>query len=215
MSSYPSALSGSRRSVSADRSPPAVSSGFQLFAYLDASNIWLAGSQVSAARRGMAHSAKSAAENRIIDPGFRITFKGLRQFAVGEDTTRAARTVCVGSSKANSDGAIWQTAEHAGWEAMTPQRAKSGREKEVDTTLSVVLLEDLLCSRANPHEVDVTLFSGDRDLLPAVKALRRHGYAVDIACWDHATSAELKLAARRFIALDEYFDLLSYQPQNH
>ncbi len=180
------------------------------FAYLDASNIFLGGAAVSAARRAMAPTPRIAAEGRIFDPEFRVNFTWLRRFAVGEDHDGTARAVCVGSNKAGSDGAVYRAAERAHWTAITPQRAMSGREKEVDTTLSVLLLEDLLCQPAQPGDVDVTLFSGDRDLLPAVKALQRRGYAVDIVAWEHATSPELRRAARRFIALDPYFDFLCF-----
>ena len=180
------------------------------FAYLDASNIFLGGAAVSAYRRGMSPSPMIASESHVFDPQFRCNFTWLRQFAVGMDLAGTARAVCVGSNKAGSDGAVYRAAERAGWTAITPQRAVSGREKEVDTTLVVLLLEDALCHPAQSGDLDITLFSGDRDLLPAVKALQRRGRAVDIVAWEHTMSPELRQAARRFIALDRYFDFLCF-----
>jgi hypothetical protein len=206
-----SAQCGNSRSAFADRARPEIFRRPNRFAYLDASNIWLAGAQVSAARRGLALSPARAAEERVLDPRFRVDFAKLRAFAVGEDPSAIAHTVCVGSTGTNNNGAIWKMAQQAGWATITPTRARSGREKEVDTSLSVVLLEDLLLADAG--DLDITLFSGDRDLLPAISAVKRRGHAVDVAAWEHSTSGELKRAARRFIALDEYFELLSYEPQ--
>lgn len=188
----------------------ACSGGPVCFAYLDASNIFLGGAAVSAYRRGLAASPKIAAESHNFDLQFRFDFTWLRQFAVGEDPDGTARAVCVGSNKAGCDGVVYRAAERAGWTAITPERSLSGREKEVDTTLAVLLLEDVLCHPAQSGEVDITLFSGDRDLLPAVRALQRRGRDVDIVAWEHATSTELRQAARRFIALDTYFDLLCF-----
>lgn len=194
------------------RNPPAtqVSANPTCFAYLDASNIFLGGAAVSACRRGMAPNPKIAAESHTFDPQFRCNFTWLRHFAVGDDAEGTARAVCVGSNKFGSDGVVYRAAERAGWTAITPQRAVSGREKEVDTTLAVLLLEDVLCHPAQAGDLDITLFSGDRDLLPAVRALQRRGRAVDVVGWEHATSTELRQAARRFVALDPYFDFLSF-----
>lgn len=180
------------------------------FAYLDTSNIFLGGAAVSAFRRGMVPSLGFAAEHRKFDLDFRINFTWLRQFVVGDDPEGSARTVCVGSNKVGNDGTVFRAAERARWAAITPSRSASGREKEVDTTLAVLLMEDVLCQSAPPASVDVTLCSGDRDLLPAVSALKRRGYGVDVVGWEHTTSPQLRQEARRFIALDPYFDHLCF-----
>lgn len=195
--------------------PPPIASATSLSgpvccAYLDLSNIWLPGAQISAVRRGSAPSAQAAAALGIIDPMLRLNLRALHRFAIGSAAGRC-RTVCVGSTKDADDVRIAKAARDAGWDTRMLVRAKDGREKAVDTTLSVVMLEDLLTSAVKPSDADITVLSGDRDLLPAVNALRRRGFAVDIVAWRHATSSELIQAARKFIALDQFFDHLTFR----
>jgi hypothetical protein len=154
-----------------------------------------------------------AALNGICNFSWRGDFSALLAWAVGTENVQTARAVCVGSTSAGATSNIlWNAAAFAGWETVTPTRNAAGKEKETDVALSVFLLEDLLLAKGDKSSIDVTIISGDRDLLPAVQALARHGIHVDIASWTHAASAALKSAARRFIPLDDYFNLLSHKP---
>ena len=180
------------------------------FSYLDFCNIGISGAQVSAARCGLAQSAKAAAEAHISDSTFRLNFRAIREFAVGKHSNDGSRAVCVGSSRVGSDLAIWQMARNAGWLTETPRRAFSGREKAVDTLLTVKILEDILLSGVAPQNVEITIFSGDRDLLPAVQCLQRLGHRVCVASWAHSAADELRQTADQFIALDDYFQLIRY-----
>ncbi len=184
------------------------------YAYLDLSNISIGAAHVSAARLGLATSPSSAAERGICDPALRLNFAALRQFTVGT-AALSARTVCVGSIKVDGDCRISSATHRAGWLTDMHLRAKSGREKLVDTGLSVLMLEDLFLTDVDAAEVEVTLLSGDRDLLPAVKALKRRGFSVDVMAWQHTISDELKQAARRFISLDENFQFLTFRARSH
>ena len=179
------------------------------FSYLDFSNIGISGAQVSAARRGLAPSAKAAAEARIADPTFRLNFRTTLEFCVGKHFD-GSRAVCVGSSRVGSDLAIWQMARNADWLTETPRRAFSGREKSVDTLLTAKIIEDILLSGADPDELEITILSGDRDLLPAVQCLQRLGHRVCVASWEHSAADELRQTADQFIALDDYFSLIRY-----
>ena len=182
--------------------------------YLDGFNFLIGGSQVSAALCGIAPSASYAAMNGICNFAWRGNFAALLGWAVGTKNIKDARAVCVGSSAAGAtSNTLWNAAAFAGWETITPTRNAAGKEKETDVALSVLLLEDLLLAKGNKSSIDVTIISGDRDLVPAVNALARHGIRVDIASWNHSTSAALKSAARRFIPLDDYFNLLSHEPK--
>lgn len=182
----------------------------RLRVYMDVMNTWMGAAQCSAAHIGLARTPQEASDLGIIDPALRLKFKGLREFGVGSDT-RNSRAVFVGSVKTETDRRIQDPAERAGWIARMPVRSISGREKEVDTGISVWMLEDQMLSGANPAEVEVTLICGDRDQVPAVQSLMRIGVRVDVAAWSHTASQDLIRAARRFIPLDDYFDTLTFR----
>ena len=56
---------------------------------------------------------------------------------------------------------------------------------------------------------EMTLVAGDSDYVPAIKKLRHRNIPVHVVFWKHA-SRELKDAATKFIALDEYLDHLRH-----
>lgn len=178
--------------------------------YMDVMNTWIGAAQCSAARLGLARSPQEACDLGVIDPALRINFRRLREFAVGGDASNS-RAVFVGSVKTETDRRIQDPAERAGWIARMPVRSPSGREKEVDTSIAVWMMEDQMLSGASPAAVEVTLICGDRDLLPAVQALTRIGVRVDVAAWRHTASQDLVRAAHRFIPLDDYFDTLTFR----
>lgn len=180
--------------------------------YLDAYNFLIGGSQVSAARCGIATSAAHAAASGVSNFLWRGDFSALLGWAVGAENIDSARAVCVGSNPIGTSNTLWAAAKYAGWKTVTPTRNAAGKEKETDVALSVLMLEDLLLAKGDRSSIDVTIISGDRDLVPVVRALARHGINVDIACWTHTASAALKSVARRFIPLDDYFNLLSHEP---
>ena len=209
MATNPSLTRETVRSVARNTTDHETTAGPVCHAYLDTENIFLGGASYSAWRRGMAPCPRVAAGKRIFDPDFRLNFTWLRQFAVGEDPDGTARTICVGSTKAGSDSSVFRAYEHSRWQTRVPLRAMSGGEKENETTIAVEMFDDLLCNPARRGALDVTLFSGDRDLRPVVERLGQRGIAVDVVAWEHTVSSALRRLARRFIALDPYFDFLS------
>ena len=180
------------------------------FAYLDASNLWLGAAHVSAVHRGLARSALDAARAGCLDRSLRVNFRAVRDFAVGAGAFNA-RTVFVGSVKTPADHRISAAATRASWLADMRVRSAFGPEKEVDTSLTVYMLEDLLPRQADAGTLEVTLFSGDRDLAPPVRSLARKGIAVDIAVWQHQLSRELASEARSVYFLDDHFDQLTFR----
>jgi hypothetical protein len=48
--------------------------------YVDNSNVFIEGQRVHAVQQGMALSIHDAMQNRIVDPGYRISFGKLYQF---------------------------------------------------------------------------------------------------------------------------------------
>lgn len=190
------------------RSPQEVVS----YAYLDLSNLYVGAAQVSAARLGWATSPADAAERGIADSQLRIKFGATREFLVGTSSEKA-RCIAFGSVKDRSDTRIADSLRRNGIEPRMLRRSLSGREKGVDTSLAVTMLEDLLLGESHGAMLDVTMVSGDRDLCEVLEPLRRRGIEVDVAAWRHTASTELMQLARRFVPLDDHFELLTYREE--
>jgi hypothetical protein len=182
------------------------------YAYLDLSNLFVGATQVSAARLGLAASPADAAERGISDQRLRINFGAIRDFLVGTSST-GARCIAFGSIKDENDIRLANGLRRNGFEARMLRRSAAGREKAVDTSLSVTMLEELLLGDSDGRVRDVTLVSGDRDMSSIVEALLRHDIEVDVAAWEHTASPVLVGLARRFIALDDYFQLITYRAE--
>jgi len=180
------------------------------FLYIDLSNLFVGAAQVSAARLGWASTAAEAAAREIADTRIRIKFGALKDFLVGR-SAQGARCTAFGSVKDEGDTRLTQVLRRNGIEARMLRRSPTGREKDVDTSLVVTAIEDLLLGEACAESCEVTLVSGDRDMCSMVRSLRRHAIAVDVAAWRHTASAELLGLAKNFVALDDYFDLLTYR----
>lgn len=183
--------------------------------YLDAMNIMVGGAQVSAARNRQAPSPAAAAARGICDPAWRLDFAQLLSLMLGSDPNADHRAVCFGSNKRGNDGAFWNSPPRAGWVPIVLTRNCSGREKGVDVMMAVTVMEDLLQPDIDPSQFDVTLLTGDQDLVPVIAALSKRGFGVDVGAWAHTASPEIVRSARRFFALDPHFDLLTFQPQRH
>ena len=210
--------SGNTRSALADRSVSTVagiSSKSRSRAYMDLSNILAGGAQYSAWRIGLASSPAVAAELNISDLAWRFDFANARSLVVGEAPTSDVRAHCIGSNKRGNAGVLFDAAQRARWLPNALTRTNSGREKGVDVTMAVAVMEDLFLTDADPDQFDVTLLTGDQDLVPVISALHRRGFAVDVGAWAHTASPEIMRLARRFFALDDYFDFLTFQPQRH
>jgi hypothetical protein len=182
------------------------------YAYLDLSNLYVGAAQVSAARLGWVASPADAAERGISDPQLRIKFGATREFLVGTSSANA-RCIAFGSVKDEGDTRIADSLRRNGIEPRMLRRSSSGREKGVDTGLVVTMLEDLLLGDSHGGIPDVTMVSGDRDLCEVLEPLRRRGIEVDVAAWRHTVSPELMRLARRFVPLDDHFELLTYREE--
>jgi hypothetical protein len=181
------------------------------FAYLDASNIFIGAQQVAAYRTGLATSPVSAASLGTIIPSTRLGLARLRALVLGTDQAAAnARAVCVLSTKPGVTPPIVAAAKAAGWQPVVVQRAADGTEKEADTALAVEMVADVLSRGLPPQAVEITLLSGDRDFCPAIEALTKQGFRVDVMAWEHSTSHRVVGAASRFLPLDPHFDLVTF-----
>jgi uncharacterized LabA/DUF88 family protein len=175
------------------------------YLYVDNSNVWIEGMHVAAVVNGHAPSIWDALENRICDYTWKMDFGKLYQFA-GGDRKEVGRAVLYGSRPPANDS-LWAIAKGKGFEVVVYDRNIQNREKKVDTSIAADMIADSY-DLMNPAKDEVTLVSGDRDLVPAVEKLRKRGFKVDVVFWDHA-SAELKAAASAFVSLNQHLGLLA------
>lgn len=189
---------------------PLESSSHVRLAYFDYPNILVAGKAVSAARRGMAASPEAAAAANIVDHQFRLSLSAFRQFIIGPDDGAHVRAFLAGSQTAGSQSTVIRAAA-PWWDGKAFDKSAAGKEKQVDTSISVEMIRDVMVLAKDPDHTDITLLSGDSDQLYAVETVKSLGYQVDVASWRHALSPRLAREARRVILLDDYFDLLTFR----
>jgi uncharacterized LabA/DUF88 family protein len=175
------------------------------FLYVDNSNVWIEGMHVAAVANGHAPTIWDALENRICDYAWKMDFGKLYQFA-GGDQKDVGRAVLYGSRPPVNDS-LWSIAKSRGFEVVVYDRNIQNREKKVDTSIAADMIADSY-ELMKPDTDEVTLVSGDRDLVPAVEKLRRRGFKVDVVFWDHA-SVELRNAASSFVSLNQHLNLLA------
>jgi len=97
-----------------------------------------------------------------------------------------------------------------GFDVVTYERSKAGKEKKVDVAIAHQLTKDaytkIFTDKANS---EIFLVAGDKDYVPVVKDLVDNGFEVIIVFWDNAAK-ELKEVASKFISLNQYLDHLTY-----
>lgn len=171
------------------------------YVYVDNSNVFIEGKQVSAVEKGYALNIWEAIENRVLDNEYRLDFSKLHTFTAGSDPTKIKRAVLFGSRPPIND-AIWASAERVGFETIIEDRNVSNREKKIDTAITVAMTRDAY-KQMNFAEDRITLVAGDADYVPAIQCLREDGCTVDVFFWGHA-SKELRQACSTFVSLDPY-----------
>ena len=175
------------------------------YLYVDNSNVWIEGMHVAAVANGLAPSIWDALENKICDYSWKMDFGKLYQFAGGEKKD-VGRAVLYGSRPPANDS-LWTIAKNKGFEVVVYDRNLQNKEKKVDTSIAADMISDSYESM-KPQSDEITLVSGDRDLVPAVEKLRKRGFKVDVVFWDHA-SVELKTSASAFVSLNQHLALLA------
>lgn len=179
----------------------------RLFVYVDNSNIWIEGMRFSAVRRGMATTFQDAFNRQIVDHDWAYDFGELYEIA-GADGSPIGRASLFGSRPPKNDS-LWEIARRNGFEPIVFDRNYSNKEKQVDSAISVQMMEDSFIYMNRELADRVVLVSGDRDHLPAIESLQRRGFPVRVVFWDHATSADLRAAADEFVSLGSHFEHLT------
>lgn len=175
------------------------------FLYVDNSNVWIEGMHVAAVQNGIAPNIWDALANKICDYSWKLDFGKLYEFA-GGDKKDVGRAVLYGSRPPKNDS-LWTIAKAKGFEIVVHDRNAVNKEKKVDTSIAADMVADSY-ELMDPKKDEVTLVSGDRDLVPAVEKLRKRGFKVDVVFWDHA-STELKQAASSFISLNQHWKMVA------
>lgn len=187
---------------------------------VDGFGLWLPGAQISAARIGLAASPQAAARDGIADHLFRINVRRFGEFVFGTDTPANDRFGVIVSS-VNEDvifpSALYGCFHRAGWPRQIVHQRQQGRgEKKVDTSLALELVEATVLRGLDPAQTEVTLVACDRDHIPVIEMLDRYGFPVDVLGWRHATSNEMiEAATGRFVALDDFYELLTFRERAH
>jgi uncharacterized LabA/DUF88 family protein len=178
-----------------------------LFVYIDNSNVWIEGRRVSAVATGMAKSMKEAQENGTLDRNWRYDFGRLYELACPSGAA-IGRSILFGSRPPANDS-LWKQAESKGFEVEVFKRSAGGKEKQVDTGIVTVMLEDSFQHMQSARGDKVVLVAGDSDYVPAVVSLRERGLETRVVFWKHATGRGLRDAASEFVPLDPHLQQLA------
>lgn len=180
-----------------------------LFVYVDNSNVWIEGEHVKAARLGLATDPLDAARRRVT-PRWAYDFGRLYELACPPDE-QIGRSILFGSRPPANDS-LWERARDEGFEVAVLDRNAANKEKQVDTSLATLMVEDCYkCMKPERHDMAI-LVAGDGDFIPPVRSVQGRGLKVRVVFWRHAVSRELREAADEFLELDPYFDQLTRLP---
>jgi len=173
--------------------------------YVDNSNVWIEGMHVAAAKHGLAPDVWTAVQKNTCDYNWKIDFGKLFQFAGGDRA--GVKKACLFGSRPPKNDSLWTAAQRNGFEVIVYDRNVAGHEKKIDTDIVATMMEDSY-ELLTVGEDEITLVSGDSDYVPAIEKLKKRGIPVHVVFWGHA-ARELKVAATKFINLDQYLDHLA------
>lgn len=178
-----------------------------VYLYVDNSNIWIEGMRISAVYNGMAVDIYDAMDNNILDRSWHCDFGKLLSLT-GGDKSNIASARLYGSRPPQADS-LWKAAERQGFDVIVYDRNFSNHEKKIDTQIVVDMLNDAFTKMKAGDEI--MLVSGDSDYVPMIKQLKdmNKGYIVNVACWEHSTSPELKSTCDNFMPLNPHLKTLS------
>jgi uncharacterized LabA/DUF88 family protein len=172
--------------------------------YLDESNLWIEGKKVSAVSKGMALDIWEASDTRTFDNTFKLDFGRVLEIA-NHAPIKIARFY--GSRPPEADS-VWNAAKKAGFRLEILDRNARNKEKGVDTTMVVDIMQDMY-EMATAGEDLFILITGDADYIPIIDKLKAKGFETLVIFWDHAAT-NLKRAADQFLSLNGHLSTLRY-----
>jgi uncharacterized LabA/DUF88 family protein len=175
------------------------------FVYVDNSNVWIGGMQVSAVRRELAFDIRDAINRKVFDYDWKYDFGKLLDFVAGPQNG-LKRAVLLGSRPPQNDR-LWSAAKSNGFEVFVLDRNVQNEEKMVDTGIVTEMMADSYERIQNKAEDEIILVAGDSDYVPIVKHIANRGIRVIVFYWEHA-SRDLKNVATQFVSLDEHVDAI-------
>ncbi len=104
---------------------------------------------------------------------------------------------------------MWACAKSRGFQVVVEERNARNREKAVDTSLTAMMVKDAWASMCPVRHDAAVLVAGDRDYVPAARALKERGLQVHVLFWEHATNSKLRDEASTFTALDPFLQFLT------
>lgn len=160
--------------------------------------------RVSAVQKGIAPDIWTAIQNRIQDPGWRIDFGRLYEFAGGDPEGCAY----LYGSRPPANDTLWNVAAAKGFQPVIYDRNVANKEKKIDTDIAASMIETSY-EKMKAGQDTLTLVAGDADYVPVIERLAKRGFTVDVMFWKHA-SHELRDVATKFVELDSYLDHLNF-----
>jgi uncharacterized LabA/DUF88 family protein len=180
-----------------------------LFVYVDNSNVWIEGQHIEAVRLGLAADPPDAARRRITSR-WSYDFGRLYDLACPPEE-QIGRSILFGSRPPPNDS-LWERARAEGFEVKVFDRNAANKEKQVDTSLATLMVEDCFKYMRPERHDKAVLVAGDGDFIPPVRSVQSRGLKVRVVFWRHGTSRELRGAADEFRELDPHFDQLTRLP---
>ena len=176
------------------------------YVYVDNSNIWIEGRKVSAVNKDMAYDVWDAANNNILDLGWKYDFGKLLELVGG--TKNGLKKAYLFGSRPPQNDSLWEAARQGGFEVVVEDRNVQNREKKIDTGIAVRMMEDSYECIADKSVDEMVLVAGDGDYVPVVHSISKRGIRVIVCFWDHA-AVELKDHATEFVSLNKYIGEIS------
>ena len=167
-----------------------------VFVYMDNSNTWIEAKKLL--------GSKGQEDHRVrIDVGelLKVVAKG----------RHVAEANLYGSEPPPLD-TVWDKMREKGWNVISHKRSRiTDKEKQVDTQL--VTDATIKACKTKPSNNTIIFISGDVDMKPAIEAIIKEGWKVEVFMWNHALSNELKKLPREFEGHCTIYYLNSYKNQ--
>ena len=177
-----------------------------LFVYVDNSNLWIEGMRISAVKKGLASSPKDAMDRRVTDQFWSYDF-GRLYTATCPDTAQIGRSSLFGSRPPENDS-LWALAETAGFQVQVFDRSASNREKEVDSAITTLMLEESYEFMKGERHDRVVLVAGDRDYARRLIPLRGAASRPRLCSGGTRHRRTFRAKADSFVELDALHDFI-------
>lgn len=148
------------------------------------------------------HSAKNV--------GIKVDYEKLKDVLAGDRDLIRPYLYC-SDPHIQAQTNFFNKLKYIGYEVKTTELKKYGNEKPFEKGVDIMLTTDLLLYCAKDLYDIAILVTGDKDYIPAVKAVKEMGKRIEIAGFKCCTAKELVLSADKFIPLDDYINEIRFE----